>query len=117
MSALPVIENWEPIGCRECGVPAGEPCRGTIGSALHALRRRAVSKACKFYAETIRQEPPVFVEPTDANLAECFRDTRPIVRAVEYEDIRRAFFGWCRLDGIAISDSQMALFSARETEA
>jgi hypothetical protein len=63
---------------------------------MTTIDRRAQGYAAKFRAETIRQEPPAHVEPTDENLARIV--SRPSIvrpaRPEEYPAIRAALAAW-----------------------
>jgi len=52
---------------------------------------KAPGYAAKFAAETVRYEPPAWVEPTDEAFAECFKHCVRVPPTEVYPLIREAF--------------------------
>lgn len=52
---------------------------------------KAPGYAAKFAAETVRYEPPTWVEPTDEAFTDCFKHCVRVPPASVYPSIREAF--------------------------
>lgn len=63
----------------------------TVPSMEQRWAAKAPGYAAKFAAETVRYEPPTWVEPTDEAFADCFKHCVRVPPASVYPLIREAF--------------------------
>lgn len=88
-----VVQNTRYVPQRPAGAPepAGNP-EPQVWSERD--REHARGFAAKFRAETDCAEPPVTAEPTDEELARCFKHTVRPIRAELYPLVRAELAGW-----------------------